>query len=92
MNVEEFSSFSADKKLSDQKFIERTSYIILSKMEKGLSKLKNKFEGEICVGDWFSIQNYFRVKAINGNQIDVVNHRNIDMKMSRDILTPMYSA
>ncbi len=55
MNVEEFSSFSADKKLSDQKFIERTSYIILSKMEKGLSKLKNKFEGEICVGDWFSI-------------------------------------
>ncbi len=92
MDTQDFSKFKGTENQKNDEFIKKSSYIILSKMNKRKTALKSKFQGEICVGDWYSFTNYLKVLKINSDSIEVKNQRGMIWTVTNDIVEKMNSA
>ncbi len=97
MRICDFDNFKMEGKTFQEvskEFVKEASYIILSKLndKKKKKELVKKWKGEASVGDWFSFTNYFRVRSIMGEKINVGNIKGREWDISLDILQKMNSA
>ena len=79
-------------------FIEKASFIISAKL-KGKASAKKVVRGkplwdikQLKANDWFSQNSYVNVRSIDSDGITTVNQRGDAWKVSKDIMTGMYSA
>ena len=49
-------------------------------------KLPKKWTGVIKVGDWYSYTNYVKVLEINKNSLKIVDVKNKEMEVSKEVL------
>lgn len=91
LESQDFTDFQGTEQDMNKAFVKKTSYIILSKMNKTKKSLKKRFEGEICLGDWYSFTNYLQVLKINKDSIEVKNQRGMIWTVSNNIVEKMYS-